>query len=848
MNWIKKYHLVAAIVKITITALPFNASSAQFTVKGKVYDSTTSAPIPYATVVIVKSGKGVLTDSLGNFRISTDLVNPVLKFSAMGFNTIEVPYVDFLKQKRKAYLTPDGLQVGEVIVKPKKERYSKKNNPAVELAKRIARTGAMNDPLRNPYFSSKRYESFKMGINNFDKYEKRDPLIKRFSFLREYVDTSEVTGNQVLNLSFREKASKQFHRSNPENNREIVEGFRQEGVDEFMDAENMRVAIEEVFRDINIYDHDINILRSRFVSPLSPLAPDFYKFYITDTIMVDSAKCIELSFVPRNSATFGFTGKMYVEDNDSSLFLHRLTMNVPRDINLNFVERLFIFQDFEKSADGSRLKKRDDMIAEIKFLPGIPEIYAEKKVRFSDFSFEKPDNEADIFTTGFQQISSEKDSSFWAGVRYIPLEDNLSKTSSLMTRLRKDKLYYYGEKVLRLIANGYIPTGKESKFDIGPINSTVSHNHIEGWRFRAGGMTTANLNKHLFARGYAAFGTTDKKWKYNAELEWSFNEKKYHALEFPIHSLKAQYRYDVDMLGQHFAFSNNDNFFLSLRRKKDYQITYRRDAALTYTLELANNFSVEANVKNTVQHATEWMTFITSEGNHYNKYSESSFNIKLRYAPGEKVYQAKSYRKTISKETPIFTLSHTYAPAHAFGNMFELNKTELSYGQRFWLSAFGCVDALIKGGHVWSSAPYPDLLIPNANLSYTIQKEAFALMNPMEFINDSYAQFDLTYSANGAIFNYIPLIKKLKLREAFSLRGMWGHLSDKNNPENNPHLFMFPAISNTSRMTGTPYLEASVGLDNILKILRVDYVWRLTYRNLPGINKHGIRIGMHFTF
>lgn len=780
------------------------------------------------------------------------MINPTLKFSAMGYNIVEMPYMDFVKQKRKVFLNPDGLQMAEVVIKPKKEHYSKKNNPAVDLAKRIARTGKLNDPLRNDYFSTKRYESFKLGINNFKKYGKSDPILKRFSFLKDYVDTSSVTGKQILNLSFREKASQMFHRSNPESNREIINGFNQYGVDDFLDAENMRAAIEEVFRDINIYDNDINILRVRFVSPLSPLAPDFYKFYITDTIALDSAKCIELSFVPRNPATFGFTGKMYVEENDSSLFLHKLAMNVPRDINLNFVERLFIFQDFKKGEDGSRLKTRDDMIAEIKFLPGIPEIYAEKKVNFSDFSFNKPEDEQHIFSNNLTEFSSsrapERDSSFWKNARYIPLDNSLRKTTSMIERLRKDKFYYYSEKIIKLIANGYIPTGKESKFDIGPVNSLISHNHIEGWRLRAGGMTTANLNPHLFARSYTAFGTTDKRWKYNVELEYSFNKKHYHALEFPIHSIRAQYKYDVDMLGQHFAFTNSDNFFLSLRRKEDYQITYRRDASLTYTLELTNNFSLETKLQNTVQNATEWMTFITSDNNRYNKYKESSFNIKLRYAPGEKFYQTKSHRELISKETPIFTLSHTYAPANAFGNMFEINKTEFSYGQRYWLSAFGCIDALVKGGHVWSSSPYPDLLIPNANLSYTIQQEAFALMNPMEFINDSYAQFDFTYSPNGAILNYIPLIKKLKLREAFTIRGMWGHLSDKNDSEKNPHLFMFPTISNTTRMSGTPYLEAAVGLDNILKILRVDYVWRLTYLNQPGISKRGFRIGLHFSF
>lgn len=844
--------IVAFVIFFLVVASGISLKGASLQIRGKVVNESNGAPIAYATVGIKGLRHKVLTDSLGNFRISTTVANPKLLVSALGFSKLTIPYSDFKRNNCVASLFNEGLQIGEVIVKPRKERYSKKNNPAVDLMKRISSFAKMNDPYSCPYFSTHRYEVFKMGVNNFESANVKDPILKRYSFLKEYVDTSKVTGKPVLNLSLREKSSNIYSRTNPGEKREIIAAFRQSGVDEFLDARNMALQMSEVFRDIDIFDNSVVILKNHFVSPLSNLAPDFYKFYITDTLQLDSIRCIELSFVPRNSNSLGFTGKMYVEDNDETPFVHRVEMNVPRDINLNFVQRLFIFQNFKRGEQGTRLKSSEEVIAEIKLFPGIPDVYVEKRTHFNDFSFEKPLNADSVFSAATENEAlnnvSERDSSFWQGVRYIPLGANELKTSNMMSRLRSDKFYKVLEFFLRFSDNPYISTGPQSKFDIGPLGRFVSHNYVEGLRLYAGGLTTANLNKHLFSRGYVAYGTKDEKWKYNAELEWSFNKKRYHSQEFPVHSIGISYGYDVDMLGQKYDDLGLNAFFISIQRKNDYQITYRNHAALTYTLELPNNFSVVADISNTIQHSTRWMTFVTASGTPFDKYKETSFGIKLRYSPGEKVHQAKSGRLRINEDAPIFELAHTYAPSNLFGNNFRINKTELGYRQRFWLSAFGKIDLMIKGGHVWSKSPYPDLYLPPSNLSYALQPGTFSLLNPMEFVNDSYAQFNFTYKANGILFNYIPLLKKLKLREMLTFSGLFGHLSKKNDPMYNPDTFIFPAISQTQKMSGRPYLECSVGIGNILKVLRLDYVWRLTYLQNPGIDRHGLRFSLHFSF
>jgi hypothetical protein len=278
-------------------------------------------------------------------------------------------------------------------------------------------------------------------------------------------------------------------------------------------------------------------------------------------------------------------------------------------------------------------------------------------------------------------------------------------------------------------------------------------------------------------------------------------------------------------------------------------LTYRRQTRIDYTLELANHFSVKAGANLERQEATQWVPFVTSSGQVFNHYNETYFSVELRYAPGEKFFQTKTQRIPINMDAPILILTHTFAPKGMFGAPFAVNKTELSFSKRFWFSAFGFTDVIIRGGHVWSQSPYLSLLIPNANLSYTIQPESFALLNPLEFVHDSYVSWDVTYWANGALLNNIPLLKKLKLREAVTFRGWLGALSDKNNPLKQDNLYQFPVVSAYESMHGKPYMELSAGIDNLFKCLRVDYVWRLTYRDgQSASSRSGLRIALHVTF
>lgn len=843
------------VVLMLIAAVRFSLSAVTLT--GIIISSDDKVGVAYASISEKGKSGTVLSDASGHFKIVTTSANPTLIVSALGYQRTEVAFTPAqVSYPVTIELNPTGIAIPEVVVRPRKEKYSKRNNPAVDLSRVIAANRERNNPRNNPYYNFDRYDRYALGFNNVktdkDGSGNNNLMLSKFSFLKDYVDTCEITGKQILILSVRENASHNHFRKSPKKEVTVISASNQNGLDDFLDQENMRVFLDDILGDIDIFKNDVPLLQNRFVSPFSPIAPDFYRFYITDTVTIEGDRYTELTFVPRNAQSFGFTGKLYVNTGDPNTFVRRISLNVPRDINLNFVERLFVSQDYKRMSDSTIVKVSEDIAAEVEVMPGLPGLYMRKHSIYGKHDFERPANEASIFDrvgNKFEEKNATaRDSAYWAGMRFIPLHQGEGRVTSLSQRLRANKLYYWTEKVMKVAFLGYINTAKESKIDIGPVNTIFSHNELEGYRFRLGAMTTANLCKRLFARGYVAFGTKDKKWKYHGELEYSFNDRKYHAREFPIHSIRGSYEYDVDMLGQHFTFTNPDNMFLSLRRKKDFEITYRRRAAIDYTLELRNNFSVTATLAYARQYATDFMTFIRDNGVSDRHYGSATMKLQLRYAPGEKFYQSKTHRYPISLDAPVICISHEYGPKGLWGSRYTINVTELSMQKRFWFSSFGYLDALVKGGHIWSATPYPNLLLPNANLSYTIQPESYSLMNPMEFANDSYASADLTYWANGAIFNYIPLIKKLKLREVVQFKALWGHLSKRNDPAYNTSLYAFPSICEVHRMGKTPYMELSAGVENIFKVLRVDYVWRLTYRNNPGISKRGVRIALHVTF
>ncbi|MDE6136506.1 MAG: carboxypeptidase-like regulatory domain-containing protein, partial [Muribaculaceae bacterium] len=510
----------------------------------------------------------------------------------------------------------------------------------------------------------------------------------------------------VLPLSVRETLSRVDFRRSPRSEKVTVLGQRSEGVDEMVDKASMQTFMEDVLREVDLYANDINMLQNRFVSPLSRIGPDFYKYYLTDTVEVDGERCAVLSFYPHNKAAFGFSGHVYVPVGDPSMFIKRVDMRVPRDINLNFVDNMLLSQTFVKAPDGSRLKTLDDLVLELSVIPGTQSIYVRRSTVYDGHSFDAPADSSVFRTLGrsvFADSAALRSDNWWQRSRLKPVASRgEGRVGLLMKRLRGVPLYYWGEKVVRTLTVGYVPTGNPSRFDVGPVNTMISYNSIEGLRLRGGGVTTANLSRRWFARGMAAYGFKDHKWKYMAELEHSFRDKAYHSREFPVHALRLTSTYDLDFIGQHYNFTNADNVFLSLKRFSDKMAVYKWWHRLSYIMELRNNFSVTATAGWERMEATPWVQFTDGYGRSRSHFDEAVLKLQLRYAPGEKFYQTTSQRIPVNRDAPVFMLTHTLAFPRFLGSEFAVNKTEFVFSKRFWFSAFGYLDTMLGAGHVWS--------------------------------------------------------------------------------------------------------------------------------------------------
>lgn len=828
---------------------------------GSVIDAATHEALPYISVYINNSHDGCQTDKSGNFSFYTSEAYGTLIVSSVGYAEQRISINPTTRYPLRIELRPTIYELNEVEIKPKRNRYTRKDNPAVTLVQNIVKRRASYRLDSHSYYSRNRHELLTIALNDFEENAIQAKMLENNSLFRQYLDTSLVSGKAILNISSRELIGRDHYRQSPESLKKHVMARRRAGIDDFISEQEIEGVYEEVFKDIDIFQNDINLLKNRFVSPLSSFAASFYKYYIVDTLLIDNTPCIDLFFTPFNAESMGFNGHMYITP-DSTHFIKRVKMSTPNDINLNFIRSLNINLHYTPSADGTPLLDKEQLIAEFEIAGDFSGVYVKREVSYNSYLLDQPDDTS-IFDHPESIVedadSRTKDELYWIVNRIGDVSEKERTVGDMMSLLRQSPLYYWTEKIISFIFTGYIPIKKESpEFFYGPINTSISHNELEGLRLRAGGMTSAYLNPHLMGRFFVAYGFGDKRLKYMGELEYSFKKKKEHINEFPIHSLRLHYENDIYQYGQNYLYTNKDNVFLNLKRMENTQIGYLRKAEFSYNREHYNHLSYSLVLRNNVYESSRFMPFETrlnGESYFVHELPQTELEFNLRYAPGEKFTQHKWDRNSLLPERPVFTLSHSMALKNVLGSQFTCHHTEASARKRFWLSAFGHIDAVVKGGRVWNDVPYPLLIIPNANLSYTLQKESFALMNPMEFIADNYVSWEAIYYMNGALFNRLPLIKRLGWREVIDFKGFYGSLRPGNMPDatNSHNLFLFPTptrqtVTERTMLTSTPYMELSFGIANIFKVLEVDYVRRLTYLNVPGISKHGVRIRVHVEF
>jgi hypothetical protein len=827
-------------------------------IQGVVTDSLTNEPIPYLSVFYEGKGVGSITDNDGNYKVETRKGWNKLTFSAVGYVTKVVNIIPGVTKNLNVRMRPDDIMLDEVVVKPKREKYSRKNNPAVELMKKVIAHKKNNKLSENDYYQYNKYQKITMSLNDVTPEMLEKGMYKKMPFLKDQIELCEETNKFILPISVDETASQKIYRKHPKSEKTIIKGMSSTGVNElFATGDMLSTVLKDVFTDVNIYDNDIRLLQYPFISPISSSdAISFYKFYIMDTTFVDKDKCFHLTFVPNNSQDFGFTGHLYVLA-DSSYTVKKCTMNLPKKSGVNFVDNLDIIQEFEQLPNGEW-----DMIVEMTLMKIMQGFQIRRTTRYSDYAFDELPQQ--LFKRKGAEIKEAdammRGDDFWNQYRPVPLTQTESSMDMLVKRLEQMPGFKYVIFVLKAFIENFVETGTKehpSKVDIGPVNTMISNNYIDGLRLRMSAQTTANLNPHLFFKGYYAYGFKDHRSKYMGEVEYSFNKKEYLPREFPKNSITFSYQYDVMSPTDKFLKTDKDNVFVSFKTSTVDQMSYVRNIALKYENETQFGLKTTVEVKHSTDEPTGGLAYITNDDQKtlVPEIQTMEASLAFRYAPGETFVNTKQRRIPISFDAPVFTLSHTAGFKGVLGGEYNYNLTEIGLYKRFWFSSWGKIDMFVKGGAQWNKVPFPLLIMPAANLSYILQRETFNLINNMEFLNDRYASLDVSWDLNGKIFNRIPLLKKLKWREAIGFKMLYGHLTDKNNPMKHPgdsELFLFP--TRDGRPTSfvmdpkTPYMECSVGIHNIFKILHIDYVRRLNYLDHPDANKWGVRFMVMMTF
>lgn len=879
--------MIKRLLLILILFLGCVRLSAQ--IQGVVVDADSGDPLPYLNVYYEGKGVGTITDIDGNYSISSHPGWTKLTFSMVGYRT-QVITVSSKTTRLDVKMKPD-LVLDEVVIKPKKEKYSRKNNPAVELMKKVVNAKKANNLEENDFYHYDKYQKITFSLNNITQDSlKESSLFKKYPFFRDQVEVCEVTGKNILPISVDETVSEKIYRKDPRSEKTIIKGLNSSGVNELFNTGDMlSTVLKDVFQDINIYQDRFRFLQYPFDSPVSNAGIGFYRYYIMDTLMVERDKCFHLTFVPNNSQDFGFTGHLYILA-DSTYRVKKCVMNLPKKSDINFVDHMIINQVFTELPTGEWVLSEDDMLCELSYLKKLlGSFQVRRTTRYSDFGFDEVPER--IFKRKGDEIKDinamMRDDKFWEEYRPTQLTKSESEMDQFVDNLSKIKGFKYIIFVAKAFIENFVETGSKdhpSKVDIGPINTMISSNYIDGLRLRASAQTTANLNPHLFLRGYYAYGFKDEKSKYKGEVEYSFVKKEYLPREYPINSLTFSYSYDNMLPSDKFMGTDKDNVFTSFKVCTVDQYNYERTASVKYELEQTNGLKTTFMIKHSNYEPCGKLFYRTMEGeaqlqqdiqqgslsgtewiaSPYNvhDFSVAEATVALRYAPGETFVNTKQRRLPVNLDAPVFTLQHTLGLKGVLGSDYTYNMTEVGLYKRFWMSSWGNIDAHLKGGIQWNKVPFPLLIMPAANLSYIIQEETFSLINNMEFLNDRYASLDVSWNMQGKLFNRIPLLKKLKWREFIGVKCLWGQLTDKNNPflaqnANDPDLMLFPGHYDAAGVYHTssyvmdpkkPYIEISAGIHNIFKLLHVEYVRRLNYNELPTANKWGIRFMIRTVF
>lgn len=681
-----------------------------------------------------------------------------------------------------------------ITVDKKRGPYSRKDNPAVELMKQVVIHKRMTDPTQRPYCKYDTYQKLTLALNEVTPEQLTDGSLSKIPGILGHIEPCLQNNKLIMPVTVSETVRRNLFSQNPKRSQTVTIGERSEGIDQLFQTGDLMVStLRDFFSDVNLYDDNVRLLRQNFMSPIAKGAIAFYRFHIVDTVRVGNDRCIHLAFGPDNPRDVGFSGELYVRD-DSTYQLRRCILTIPKQSIVNHVDNMKIWQDYSVLPTGETVLATDDMMIELSLADVFAKSVILRTTRHSGYSFEHIPKA--YFSPRLKQNeerrAKQRSEEFWNRFRQVGLTYSEQRMGQLVDNIWQSSPAFRAIGTgVKMLVDDYVETGKPSKFDFGPLTSTVSANSIDGLRLRVGGRTTKALSRHVSLEGYYAHGFRSKGNYWSATVS---------SHGFSI-SASRDIRYPSDPLMP----TDKDNMFLAWKWGDDSKMMAFSRQLLQYEYTMPSGLKLDAAVKRETYEGRGSLTF--------DKIRTAELRLTLEYKG--------------------FTLSHASGIDGLLDGEWRYNTTEARWKRKTSLRAWGTLDSDVRGGVQWDKMPWPMQFMPAANISYIAQPLTFALIDNMEMMSDRYASVILDWDINGRLLNMIPMVNQLKLREYLSLRMLCGHWTDG---------------YATTTISDKPYIEAAVGIHNILSFLHVEYVRRLTHADMPSANTQGVRIRAQFKF
>ncbi|HKK59116.1 MAG TPA: DUF5686 family protein [Salinivirga sp.] len=821
------------IILFILALLFFQNATGQTKVRGMVKDAETGEPLPFVNVSFKETTVGVITDFNGKYFLETKKTVDSVVFSYVGYQRESFSVQPNTFQIINTSLQPSSVQLQEVVVVPGE-------NPAHVLLRKIDKNRKRNNIERYDTYSYEVYNKMEIDISNVDENFRKNRLFKQFQFVFDYVDTSAVTGKSYLPVFITETLSDFYFQKSPKKEKEVIHGSNISGVKN----EKISEFTGQMYLKVNIYENFMSIFGKGFVSPIASFGKLYYKYYLVDSSYIDNSWCYQVSFQPKRKQDPTFTGDFWVHD--TTYAIKKVNIRIAEDANINFVNDLYAEMDYQKVQDSLWFLKREHYFIDFNIADKTSGIFGRKTTSYRDVKlnidipkgFFNPQVAQETIT---KDSVNEKTTNFWQGKRHEILTEKESNIYQMVDSIKQVPVFRTWVDVINTLITGHYVVGF---WEIGPYYKLYSFNAIEGHRFRFGGRTSNDFSTKVMFTGHVAYGEKDDRFKGALGMIYMLNKNPRRSTGFNI-------KHDMEQLGISQNAFTQDNILASfLRRTYNKKLTMVNEAGVFYEHEWYQGFSNTLSINTRRIFGTEYVPFQTVNNADTATLSQvSSTEIKLntRFAYNEKFLMGEFERVSLGTKYPILNLNFIIGLPNVLKSNHEYYKLHMSIDHKFNINPFGRFRYIVDAGYYFGTAPYPLLQIHEGNETYAYDDYAFNMMNYYEFVSDRYVSVLAEHHFDGFFLNRIPLFRKLKWREVIAAKALIGRVSERNRDA-----MIFP---DNLRGLKEPYIEASAGIENILKLFRIDAMWRLTYLDKPDdvenftkIPKFGIRAQLKVEF